>query len=239
MEKDGQLPFLDIDIYRRQDDSLSHKVYRKPTHSNLYLNTESHYHLSKMQVGSFNLLAQGQSSVWYCVGLQPRKISSFLRPVKDELGLGTTEIYSITCECGHVYIGQTDRTIQTRIKEHHRHIRLGHPDQETVAELRVNHINLIKFEDTRILCAGSAYTSIPSSPLGRTPFVTFPSICFLSVPSPFRVPTFCFFILLSFNLLPISSSSSFPTVSSYLSTLPCLHLLYSHPPVFVSGFTSV
>jgi len=32
MERDSQLPFLDIDIYRRQDGSLSHKVYRKPSH---------------------------------------------------------------------------------------------------------------------------------------------------------------------------------------------------------------
>jgi hypothetical protein len=37
IEKDGHLPFLDIDIYRKTDSSLGHKVYRKPTHTNLYL----------------------------------------------------------------------------------------------------------------------------------------------------------------------------------------------------------
>jgi hypothetical protein len=63
MKRDGQLPFLDIDIYRRQDGSLSHKVYRKPSHSNLYLNPGSHYHPSKIQAGSFNLVAQGQGTV--------------------------------------------------------------------------------------------------------------------------------------------------------------------------------
>jgi hypothetical protein len=36
----------------------------------------------------------------------PRKISSYLPPVKDELGLKTPGIYRIPCECGKVYIGQ-------------------------------------------------------------------------------------------------------------------------------------
>jgi hypothetical protein len=36
------------------------------------------------------------------VGLPPRKISSFLQPVKDDLGLKTPGVYSIPCECGQV-----------------------------------------------------------------------------------------------------------------------------------------
>jgi hypothetical protein len=44
IEKDGHLPFLDIDIYRKTDGSLGHKVYRKPTHTNLYLQQSSHHH---------------------------------------------------------------------------------------------------------------------------------------------------------------------------------------------------
>jgi hypothetical protein len=43
-EKVGHLPFLDIDIYRRADGSLGHKVYRKPTHTKLYLQQNSHHH---------------------------------------------------------------------------------------------------------------------------------------------------------------------------------------------------
>jgi len=37
IEEAGHLPFLDIDIYRKMDCYLGHKVYRKPTHTNLYL----------------------------------------------------------------------------------------------------------------------------------------------------------------------------------------------------------
>jgi hypothetical protein len=45
-ESEGHLPFLDLDIYRRPDGSLGHKVYRKPTNTNLYLNAKSHHHPS-------------------------------------------------------------------------------------------------------------------------------------------------------------------------------------------------
>ena len=37
-------PFLDIDIYRKSNGTLGHKVYRKPTHTNLYLNSASYHH---------------------------------------------------------------------------------------------------------------------------------------------------------------------------------------------------
>jgi hypothetical protein len=37
----------------------------------------------------------------------PAKNIHLLRPVKDKLGLGTTGIYRIPCECGKVYMGQT------------------------------------------------------------------------------------------------------------------------------------
>jgi len=49
IEKDGHLPFLDIDIYRKTDGSLGHKVYRKPTHTNLYLQQSSHHHPASKQ----------------------------------------------------------------------------------------------------------------------------------------------------------------------------------------------
>jgi len=92
-----------------------------------------------------------------CVVLPPRKISNLLRPAKDDLGLRTPGIYSIPCECGQLYIGQTDGSIQTRIKEHHLHIRLGHPVKSAVAELRFNHNHVIDFQGTRILSATPSY----------------------------------------------------------------------------------
>ena len=49
MKRDGHLPFLDIDIYRRPEGALGYKVYRKPTHTPLYLNPGSHQHPSNIQ----------------------------------------------------------------------------------------------------------------------------------------------------------------------------------------------
>jgi hypothetical protein len=48
-ESEGHLPYLDLDIYRKPDGSLGHKVYRKPTHTNHYLNAKSHHHSSNKQ----------------------------------------------------------------------------------------------------------------------------------------------------------------------------------------------
>jgi hypothetical protein len=86
-----------------------------------------------------------------CVGLLPRKISSLLCPVKDNLEARTVGVYSIPCKCGQVYIGKTVRSTKTRIKGHHWHIRFGRLDKVAVAEYRFNHNHVIKFEGTWIL----------------------------------------------------------------------------------------
>lgn len=44
MEKEGQLPFFDMLIKHEQKGSLSRMVYRKPTHTGLYLNSWSQHH---------------------------------------------------------------------------------------------------------------------------------------------------------------------------------------------------
>jgi hypothetical protein len=48
-ETEGHLPFFGIDIYRRPDGSLGYRVYRKPAHTNLYLNAGPHYYPSNKQ----------------------------------------------------------------------------------------------------------------------------------------------------------------------------------------------
>ena len=55
------------------------------------------------------------------------------------------------CECGKVYIGQSGRSIQLRLKEHDRHIRLAQPDKSAVAQNSFNHDQVIKLQDTEVL----------------------------------------------------------------------------------------
>ena len=43
---DGFLPFLDTIVLPQPDNTLVTSVYRKPTHTDLYLQWDSHYHLS-------------------------------------------------------------------------------------------------------------------------------------------------------------------------------------------------
>jgi hypothetical protein len=94
------------------------------------------------------------------VALPPRKISSFLPPVKDELGLKTPGIlvYRIPCECGKVYIGQSGRSVQLRIKEHDRHLRLAQTDKSAIAEHSFNHDRRVKLQDTKLLSIKTGYT---------------------------------------------------------------------------------
>jgi hypothetical protein len=91
------------------------------------------------------------------VGLPHMKLSSLLRPVKDHPGLRTPGVYRIPCECGRVYIGQTGRSVDIRIKEHQRHIRLNHPDKSAVAEHSIDQGHRIQFHDASNLATKIRY----------------------------------------------------------------------------------
>jgi hypothetical protein len=111
--------------------SLEHGVYRKLTLTNCISRV-----LSKHNMETVCLLS--------------RKLSSFLRPIKDDLALKMPGVYSIPCEHGKVYIGQTGCLIETRVKEHHRHLCLYYPEKSVVAEHSINLGHWIQLQNTSI-----------------------------------------------------------------------------------------
>ncbi|XP_046404093.1 uncharacterized protein LOC124169501 [Ischnura elegans] len=228
-EKDNRIPFLDILIYRKGNGRLGHSVYRKPTHTDLYLNGRSHLHPSQKAAVMSTLIHRAKSicdseslpkellhlkktfrqnghngrdiskalkraftnhntatkeegekpiafaglpfvstvSCKIARILKRHDIKTYFRPpaklrnqlvtAKDPCGLMTPGVYQIPCECGQVYVGETGRTIATRMKEHQRHFRLGQPEKSAVAELSISRDHAIRWENTKVLCRGDRF----------------------------------------------------------------------------------
>jgi hypothetical protein len=76
-----------------------------------------------------------------------KKNRQLLRTAEDDLGLKIPGVYRIPCECGKVYIGQTDRSIEARCKEHTRHIRFDQLEKSAVAEHSINTGHQIDFNN--------------------------------------------------------------------------------------------
>jgi hypothetical protein len=69
------------------------------------------------------------------------------------LEIRKTGIYSIPCEYGRVYIGQRGYSIQLRIKELNRYIRLAQPEKSAVVEHSINHDHIINYRTQKFLSA--------------------------------------------------------------------------------------
>jgi hypothetical protein len=100
------------------------------------------------------------------VGLPYMKLSSLFRPVKDHLGLRTPGVYMIPCECGRVYIGQTGRSLDIRLKEHQRHIRLEHSVKSAIPEHSIDQGHCIQVHNSYILAMKpDIWTTLSGRPL--------------------------------------------------------------------------
>jgi hypothetical protein len=57
---------------------------------------------------------------------------NYLASIKNDLDQRTSDVYSIPCKRGTLYIGQTRHSIQTGLKEHHWNIHFFCPIKSTV-----------------------------------------------------------------------------------------------------------
>ena len=202
MEKEDnqKIPFLDVLVERREN-KLHTDIYRKPTHTNNYLNYRSNHH-PKVKMGIVKCLetrakricneegyrteTNQLKNVFTSIGYPANKIESLLN-IKKKTGIthgeqptkedkktlvlpyipGLSEnistsckkldvriafsskrtlrtslshlkiptppmekvgvVYSIPCECRRTYIGETGRSLKTRLLEHKRAIKIGDP----------------------------------------------------------------------------------------------------------------
>ncbi|XP_071453466.1 uncharacterized protein [Hetaerina americana] len=229
IEKNHRRPFLDILIHRKRDGRLGHSVYRKPTHTDLYLNGNSHHHPAQRDAVLSSLthrakavadkeslpadikhlkktfLQNGYGERQILLALRraeeegrrrvegtdkkplataclpyvstvsgkisrilrrfniatihvtPAKIRHQLVNVRDPIGLKTPGVYQIPCECGEVYVGETGRTIETRLKEHKRHLRLAQLEKSAIAKHSVGRDQAINWDGAKLLCRARGY----------------------------------------------------------------------------------
>ena len=213
-ENDGSLPFLDVLFQRQQDGHVTRTVYQKPTHTNRYVQFDSH-HPAPVKAGIVQGLAERALRVCssteeqnmelerivsvmgrngyprrfvemaiskqrrrkalrgverinternqehmptvkipYIEGVsqEVRRLAraggvrcAFYTPstlrdlyqAKDKLPYDTKthSVYSVKCKtCGEEYIGETQRALCVRMKEHRDAIRLGHCSKSAIAE---------------------------------------------------------------------------------------------------------
>ena len=61
-------------------------------------------------------------------------------------------IYQVTCaDCPHCYIGETGRTLNERLKEHKRALRLNNPSHSAIAEHAYNTGHNIEWDNATII----------------------------------------------------------------------------------------
>ena len=66
-------------------------------------------------------------------------------------------VYRIPCECGKVYIGETGRPMQDRVKEHDRDIRLAPTKTSAVSEHAHNTANKLLWDEVNFIDRDAYY----------------------------------------------------------------------------------
>ena len=80
-------------------------------------------------------------------------LRSMLTRVKDTLPLDkqSNVVYQIPCSCGMVYIGETKRRLETRLKEHRDACKKGFMEKSAIAEHAWTHHYPINWDEMRVM----------------------------------------------------------------------------------------
>jgi hypothetical protein len=90
MEKEeGHLLFLDIDIYKKKESSLGHRVYQVVTHTNLYLHWDSQHHPANEQLVLISMIHRAKAG---CNEDSPTQELEFLTTFFKDIGYSPQQI---------------------------------------------------------------------------------------------------------------------------------------------------
>lgn len=80
---------------------------------------------------------------------------------RTQIPLTTYGIYRIICTYGSVYVETIKRSVDTMIKEHTAHCRLGNTDKSAIANHTLNNANhRIRFDDSQVLATTLSFDDI-------------------------------------------------------------------------------
>jgi len=82
------------------------------------------------------------------------KLGTFIKGQKDSIPklLQTNLVYKLSCKnCDATYVGQTGRTLKTRISEHRNHINRNTTSQSVITEHRINFSHEFNWDNVEIL----------------------------------------------------------------------------------------
>ncbi|XP_055842593.1 uncharacterized protein LOC129909544 [Episyrphus balteatus] len=86
----------------------------------------------------------------------PAKIRQILRSPKDKVPLQNPGVYSVPCSCGSEYIGETKRSISTRLNEHIKAIQKNEVTKSAICEhLAYNTDHFIRFDQAKSISTES------------------------------------------------------------------------------------
>ena len=81
---------------------------------------------------------------------------------QDSLEKKSNVVYQVPCSCGHVYIGETKRALQTRIKEHKVATRRGELEKSAITEHAWKHHHKVEWDEIKVLDE-AANTTMPTA----------------------------------------------------------------------------
>ena len=91
-----------------------------------------------------------------------RTLRSMLSNVKDKVPMEKRSgvVYRIPCSCGKVYLGETRRRLETRLKEHKDACKKGQLEKSAIAEHAWTHQHAIEWGKTVVVDQASRHTQL-------------------------------------------------------------------------------